>query len=264
MKVLWVTTFSADLWERSASKLLESFQATRTPGTLVAYHEGMGASPPGGANVIPESLDGHPYLTAFREKHKAVIPRALGGTLKSPECKCPGGPLKVHDKRHHLPCPGFWFCKNAFRWLRKPLAAKLACDAYGDDHDILMWVDADARFLQTVPPEQVAMWFKNRYGCVFLKNKRTAIETGVFGYHMRLGGRKIAAAVLDRYTSGRFLKDARWDDCVQMERGIKAAKVPARDLATGVGPNNTVIQFSPMGPYLGHEKGSHRASGLLN
>lgn len=263
MKILWVTTFSGDLWEHSASKLLESFQATRTPGTLVAYYERM-ERPPTGMNIVPECIDDHPVLTAFRDKHAAVIPQALGGTLKPPECKCVGGPYDVHNKRHQLPCPGFWFCKNAFRWMRKPLAAKLACDTYGEDHDVLMWVDADARFLRTVPPEEVEKWFKNRFGCIYLKSRRSAIETGVFGYHLKLGGKKIAAAVLDRYTSGKFAKDARWDDCVQMERGIKASGVKARDLATNLGPNNTVIQFSPMAEYLGHDKGLHRRTGALS
>lgn len=260
-KILWATTFSADLWEHSGRALLESFAATRTPGTLVAYVEGMDL--PSYPNVVPERIDAHPVLEAFRERHKAVIPRALGGELGPPECRCPGGPFDVHSKRHRLPCPGFWFCKNAFRWLRKPLAAQLACLAYGDAHDVMMWVDADASFLRTVPPEDVGRWFKGRYGCVYLKSRRTAIETGVFGYHMRLGGRKAAAAVLDRYTSGAFLKDGRWDDCVQMERGLKAAKVKARDMATDVGPNSTVIQFSPMKDYLGHSKGAHRRSGLI-
>ncbi len=262
MKVLWVTTFSADLWEHSARHLIESFQATRTPGTLVAYAEGMVA--PSGMNLVPESLDGNAFLDSFRKRHAAVIPVALGGSLAVPECKCANGPLEIHSKKHKLPCPGFWFCKNAFRWLRKPLAAKLACDTYGDDYDVMMWVDSDARFLQTVPPDEIQKWFKNRYGCVYLKSRRSAIETGVFGYHLKLGGRKIASAVLDRYASGAFLTDARWDDCVQMERGISASGVRARDMATKVGPNNTVIQYSPMGPYLGHEKGAHRRLGLLS
>jgi len=262
MKVLWATTFSADLWEQSGKRLVESFSATKTPGTLVAYVEGM--TLPQAPNLVERRIDKHPVLSRFLARHRDKIPRVLGGLLGKPECRCVGGPFDVHSKKHRLPCPGFWFCKNAFRWMRKPLAARLACDEFGDDYDVLMWVDSDASFLRTVPPEEVAKWFKGRCGCVYLKNRRSAIETGVFGYHMKLGGRKIASAVLDRYTSGAFEKDARWDDCVQMERGIKASGVKACDLATKVGPNNTVIQFSPMAPYLGHDKGAHRRSGKLS
>lgn len=256
MKILWATTFSADLWQESGRLLVESFLATKTPGTLVAYVEGMDV--PAASNVLQHRLEGNTVLTRFLEKHRSVIPRAIGGELEAPECRCRTKPLGVHDKKHRLPCPGYWFCKNAYRWLRKPLAANLACEEYGDHYDIMMWVDADARFLKLVPSETVAGWFGGKAGCVYLKNKRFAIETGVFGYHLKRGGRRIAQAVLNRYTSGKFRSDERWDDCVQMARGLAVAKVPSTDLATSVGPNNTVIQFSPMAEYLGHNKGTHR------
>ncbi len=264
-KVLWATTFSADMWAGSASKLVETFVATRTPGKLVAYTEGMDL--PSTPNAEGHRLEGDAFMAAFLKANRAVIPQALGGDLAAPECKCRGGPFDVHSKRHRLPCPGFWFCKNAYRWLRKVRAANLAAAAH-PDHDVLMWVDADATFLQTNPPEVVESWFRGRtgpYACAYVKSRRTAIETGVVGYHLRHGGRMVLAAVAKRYHSGRFRADPRWDDCVQLERGINdcRGRVKVVDLATDVGPNNTVIQFSPMGPYLGHDKGHHRRTGVL-
>lgn len=262
MNILWATTFSADLWEHSGKLLIDSFVATKTPGTLVAYVEGMDI--PKTPNVIQHRLDDDPFLAKFLETHKEVIPSEMGGKAMFPVCTCKGGPYGPHvAERHKLPCVGYWFCKNAFRWLRKPLSAKYACDRYGDEFDIMMWVDADASFLKTIPPDVVWSWFRKRYGCIYLKNKRTAIETGVFGYHMKLGGRRIADAVLERYSTGKFRRDQRWDDCVQMELGIKASKIPALDIATKVGPRNTVIQFSPLAPYLGHDKGRHNRTGKL-
>lgn len=261
MKILWATTFSADLWEASGKLLLDSFVATQTPGTLVAYVEGMDV--PSAPNVVQHRIDKHPILVDFLAKNKKIIPDVLGGEAPAPYCTCRQGPFEVHSPKHRLPCVGYWFCKNAFRWMRKPLAAKMAADTYGSNYDIMMWVDADASFLQTVPPEVVASWFRRKYACIYLKNKRTAIETGVFGYHYKLGGHKIAKAVLDRYISGNFQRDRRWDDCVQMERGIQFARMPALDVATNVGPRNTVIQFSPLAPYLGHDKGAHRRKNLL-
>lgn len=262
MSVLWATTFSADLWQDSGKPLIESFVATKTPGTLVAYVEGMDL-PTGYPNVISHRIDSDPFLSTFLAHNRMVIPVALGGSAKAPECHCRGGPLDVHSKRHRLPCVGYWFCKNAYRWARKPLAAKRACDKYGDDFDVMMWVDSDASFLQLNPPEVVESWFKEKYGCIYLKSKRDAIETGVFGYHMKLGGRKIADAVFSRYTTGAFRRDKRWDDCVQMERGIVISKVPALDVATAVGPRNTVIQHSPLAEYLGHDKGRHNRTKKL-
>lgn len=261
MKILWATTFSADLWESSGKMLLDSFVATQTPGTLVAYVEGMDV--PAMPNVLHQRIENHPVLLDFLAKNEDIIPDTLGGRAAKPYCKCRKGPFDTHSAKHRLPCVGYWFCKNASRWMRKPLAAKMACDKHGNDFDIMMWVDADATFLKTVPPEVVSSWFRKKYGCIYLKNRRTAIETGVFGYHLKLGGRKIADCVLERYTSGKFRRDRRWDDCVQMERGIEHAKTPALDLATDVGPRNTVIQFSPLAPYLGHDKGRHNRTKKL-
>lgn len=264
-KILWATTFSADLWEHSGKVLLETFHATGTPGLLAAYAEGMDV--PAAANVVTYRIDDDPTLKSVTAANRDVIPVALGGTLGSPECGCPGGPLDVHSNRHRLPCPGYWFCKNAIRWFRKPLAAHLACQRYAKEYDYLMWVDSDASFLQHTPERVVESWFggpKNRVACVYLKSRRTAIETGVFGYNLKYGGPRVAAAVLQRYVSKKFRRDKRWDDCVQLEYGIRDAQQPAKDLAKNVGPNNTVIQFSPLGAYLGHNKGHHRRTGALS
>lgn len=260
MKILWATTFSADMWEASAKHLVDTFAATGTPGDLVAYTEGMDL--PKAPNVTGHRFEGDTFLTTFLKKNSDVIPVALGGRAREPLCKCRRGPLGVHDKKHSLPCVGYWFCKNAYRWLRKVRAAQLAYQSH-PDHDIMIWVDSDASFLKTVPPEVVASWFAPNLACVYTKSRRKAIETGVVCYHLRNGGRKLIDAMADRYSSGKFRKDSRWDDCVQLERAMNAAKVPTRDVATDVGPRDTVIQFSPLGAYLGHAKGEHRRKGVI-
>lgn len=259
-KILWATTFSADMWATSASRLIETFVATRTPGQLVAFTEGMDL--PSTPNAEGHRLEGDPFLAGFLYDNRRIIPKELGGQAVEPLCKCRKGPLDVHSKHHQLPCVGYWFCKNAYRWLRKVRAGNLAATMF-PDHDILMWVDSDASFLQTVPEDVVASWFGDRVACVYVKNERTAIETGVVGYHLRNGGRRVLAETARRYSSGKFRTDARWDDCVQLENGIKASKQLAVDVATAVGPNATVLQFSPLGPYLGHDKGHHRRTGVL-
>lgn len=262
-KILWITTFSKDLWG-SAELLFDSYVACGVQDRLVAYTEG--GDPPAPASVWFRPLDGHPILKNFLKAHRGLIPQNLGGSAPIPECRCKKGPLDVHAKSHSLPCVGYWFCKNAFRWLRKPLAASLACQEFAESYDILMWLDSDTSFIEAPTPETVESWFKTpkgMAGCIYAKSKRPAIETGVFGYHLKHGGPRIAAAVLDRYCSGVFRHDHRWDDCVQMEKGIAKAKIRAVDLATNVGPNATVIQFTPMGAYVTHDKGRHRRQGVL-
>jgi len=262
MKVLWATTFSKDMWETSASRLVSSFVATGTGDKLVAFTEGMDLPPT--PNAEGHRLEGDIFLDTFLSNNKAVIPVELGGTAREPLCRCRVKPLDVHSKHHRLPCVGYWFCRNAFRWLRKVRSAQLIAKMYRNDFDIMMWVDSDAVFLQHTPADVVASWFSDKYGCIYLKSKRTAIETGVVGYHLKFGGLTVINQMVTRYSSGKFRNDARWDDCVQLEKGIQAARdVRTRDLATAVGPNNTVIQFSPLGAYLGHDKGLHRRKGVL-
>lgn len=261
MSVLWATTFSADMWATSAKHLLDSFVATRTPGKLVAYVEGMDLTPT--PNVEQHRIDSDPFLAAFLRDNAEVIPDYLGGKAKEPLCRCRPKPLDAHSKHHRLPCVGYWFCRNAYRWLRKVRAAQLAHQAH-PGHELMVWVDSDASFLQTVPPDVVASWFSPNFACAYTKSRRKAIETGVVAYHLGNGGRAIIDAMADRYSSGRFRKDARWDDCVQLERAMAEVKVPVRDVATDVGPRDTVIQFSPFGPYLGHDKGLHRRKGVLH
>jgi hypothetical protein len=50
---------------------------------------------------------------------------------------------------------------------------------------------------------------------------------------------------------------------VQLEKAISNSSVKAVDLAANVGENSTVIQFSPLGEYLGHDKGLHRRKRVL-
>lgn len=260
MKILWATTFSADMWETTAKHLIASYVATGTPHRLVAYTEGMDLPPT--PNAEGRRLEGDPFLARFLAKNADVIPASLGGNAKAPYCKCKSKPLGVHDKKHRLPCVGYWFCKNAFRWLRKVRAAQLAAESHLD-YDVMIWMDADASFLKTATPEVVASWFPPGIGCVYVKNRRDAIETGVVAYHLRQGGRSVVAETAKRYSSGAFRKDKRWDDCVQLMNGIRASGVACVDAATDVGPRNTVLQFSPMGEYLGHVKGAHKAAGIL-
>ena len=265
MNVVWATTFSADLYKETGHKLVESFLETKTEGTLAVFAEGMAA--PEGPGIAGHSLDGDPFLAEFLANNRDVIPTELGGDLDPPECKCRKGPLQVHSKKHQLPCPGFWFCRNSFRWLRKVLSAKYAADLYADTCDVLIWVDSDAFFKQKVTHDIAAGWFPPKTGCIYTKNARTEIETGVVGYHRQNGGRKVLGTMLSRYQSGAYRKDIRWDDCHQLGKSLrevfKAKQIRSADLATKVGENNTVIQFSPLGPYLGHDKGHHRRTGTL-
>src|ERR1019366_882829 len=94
VRILWATTFSADLWAVSGKLLIESYVKTRTPHHLVAFTEGMDLPPT--PRAIGKRLDDDPFLKTFLAAHRDVIPVALGGALTSPECRCAGGPYDLH------------------------------------------------------------------------------------------------------------------------------------------------------------------------
>ena len=262
MKVLWVTTFGKDMWEPSARHLVDSFIATKSENGLLAFPEGMDVSPR--ENVDYHRIDNDPFLRDFLRNHSAHIPRHLGGTAKSPECRCRRGPFGPHDKRHKLPCIGYWFCKNAFRWLRKVVALKRTVEKVGTEFDILMWVDSDCFFTQQTTADVVASWFPPKCGCIYMKSKRQHIETGVVGYHLHHGGRKVIEAMAFRYATGLFRGDQRWDDCAQLGAALKTlGDVRSVDVATSVGERSTVVQFTPMGAYLTHDKGRHNRGKVM-
>lgn len=265
--VVWVTTFAGDMYRASGSALIDSFVRSKTCGRLVCGVEGVDAfsvvkGKPGTVQAF--NLDGNDFLKEFLLANEDIIPTHLGGKHRFPECTCPGGPYSPHDKKHKMPCPGHWFNKNFSRWFRKIATMKQVVE---DDPkvDALVWVDSDCTFTKQVS-EKILFnaWFKLAYSCFYLKHKRPVMEAGVVGYWLPNSGRKLLDAVIGRYASGNFRKDPRWDDSYQIQMALADTKVPAVDLAYGVGEHSAVVPFSPIGPYITHDKGRHgRKLGIM-
>lgn len=263
-KVLWVTSFAADMYEASGKQLLTSFYKSVSVGELFVATENLTSLTTKIANNRTHvwDLNTDLFLSDFLAKHSDIIPEALGGSLKEPSCKCEGGPYEPHSKTHKMPCVGHWFNKNFSRWFRKVAALKAAAER--KDVDIMIWIDSDCRFKAKVTEPVVRGWFKNRFACFYLKNKRPVIETGIVGYWMKNQGHKLLSALIERYTSGLFLKDPRWDDSYQTQRALAISRVTSVDLATNVGDHAAVVPFSPLAQYIEHDKGLHgRKLGIM-
>lgn len=268
-KVVWATSFARDMYTVSGRPLIDSFLAVKPCGTLFVGSEGLSedeaakyVTTPG--RVTNYRLDDDKFLKEFLAANADVIPTHLGGKAKFPECACKGGPFGPHDKRHKLPCVGYWFCKNFSRWFRKIATMRRAVELHPDT-EILVWVDADCRFLKRVDERMlVAKWFQLAHGCFYFRSKRPVIETGIVGYWLPAGGRKVLDALTARYTSGRFRADPRWDDSYQTQEALREVKVLAVDLATKMGEHAAVIAHSVVAPYLEHAKGRHgREMGIM-
>lgn len=271
MRLLWVTSCAADMYEASGKELVESFLATGTEGTLLACLEGLGPqlaelqAQVAPDRVLYQDLDQCGLLRHWLTANADLIPRHLGGTNEG-KCRCPGGPLEPHSKKHKPGCIGQWFNRNASRWFRKvpslARAQELAEPGGPKEpraYDCLIWLDADCRFRTRVTEKVVKGWLKYTSGVFYLKNKRPVLEAGVVGYHLGNGGGRVLEALGRRYLEGTFRQDPRWDDSYQLQRaiGTLSNRVRCLDIAYGVGAHAAVVPYSPLGPYIEHAKGRH-------
>jgi hypothetical protein len=263
MKTVWVTSFSAKLYEASGRELVESYVRTGSCGIMVVAPEGLnGIDLPeseGNVSRLPD-LSTDIWLTDWLRRYAKHIPVDLGGKWSGPcKCKHPGNP----HARHKLPCPGYWFCRHASRWYRKIVALKRVLDTAPCQRR-LVWVDADVVFDKRVDESVVDSWF-GEHDLFYLKGpKREEWETGVVGYQ-GLKGLDFIETIWNRYLVGLFLKDSRWDDCYQSRMALKTRPdVRAVDLATGSSGHSDVVPHSPLGRYLSHFKGRHgRVLGIM-
>ena len=68
------------------------------------------------------------------------------------------------------------------------------------------------------------------------------------------------SAVIQRYATGAFRADERWDDGYQFQRVIERhPEIPSKDLSARTTVYDFVLPSSPLGAYIDHFKGVHGA-----
>ena len=125
-------------------------------------------------------------------------------------------------------------------------------------YDAYIWLDSDCVFTACLPIAELENWF-TRGSVLYLKSPaRGVIESGVMGILNSAGGRKFVRATVNRFQSGEFRREARWDDGYQFHLTLfKHPEIPRADLATTANQNADVVPYSPWGAYLCHHKGMH-------
>jgi hypothetical protein len=256
MKNLFVTSFNAELFAATGGVMVVSFLDSVTDGTLLICHEGFSS----------DTIFQHPNLLSYELRQSALlqnwlwenrdlIPRQLGGTAES--CDCPDHANPFGD--HRSGCHWQWFNKNASRWFRKVVALDYASGLEG--FDTLVWVDCDCRFQADLTESEIQRWFQGKSVFYLKSPDRPVIESGVLGLRNTAGGRQFLHATVERYRSGAFRYDLRWDDAYQFQMTLETHPgIESIDLATsatGVKPYGHVLPNSPVGSYIAHRKGVH-------
>lgn len=237
-------------------RLVESFLRTRTEGTLLICHEGFpGAFPVKQPRLRTYSLKRSALLNSWLARNRDIIPRRFGGAARDCDCPVPRDPFS----RHRLGCHAYWFNQNACRWFRKIVSLQYALRLPA--YDTVVWVDADCVFKRPLPESVVAASFSENAVYYLKSGDREVMESGVIGIRTSAEGRKFIAVTVDRYRSGAFRNDPRWDDSYQFQRTLREhPDIPSIDIATGaIGkkPYGYVLPCSPLAPYLFHQKGFH-------
>jgi len=252
-RILYVTSFDRAMYRVTGKRLLDSFLKLKVDGRLLVCHEGFrGQFPFRCRQVSDYDLDHCELLHGWIARNRDIIPERFGGYAPSCHCDRPDDPFA----RHRPACPASWFNRNASRWFRKVVSLHAASRQPG--YDALVWVDADSVFSASPPADEVIRWFR-RCSVFYLKSPdRGVIESGVLGVRNCPAGRKFVDFTMERYQSSRFRRNARWDDGYQIQLALhQHPEISSVDLAEKAGPNGDVVPYSPIAPYLTHEKGTH-------
>lgn len=253
-EILYVTSFSPDLYEATGKALLASHRALKIRSPFLVCHDGavdFGKRRP----ACVHELDRDELLKTWLRDNRDIIPTHLGGEAK--ECACP----ERHRRhgRHEPGCHYQWFNRNASRWFRKAVAWYRASrdDVLGGNVRYLIWLDSDCVIKRELPLHRLEKLLAGN-GLLYLQGKRRFPETGVVIFDLVAGGIRIIDGVIDHYVSKAFRSEPQWDDCWSLMTSIKRSGVPVRDLVDPMKQQSGhVLPITPLAKYFEHHKGMH-------
>jgi len=253
--MIWVTSFTKELYEVSGEKLLESFVRTNTDGIMFVGHEGFKGSDivllPRNDNIFLYDLDEDLYLHDWLQSNKDVIPEEWGGETKPCDCKDAGRPP---SNNHVKGCHWSWFNRNCCRWFRKVVTLNAAIVQFPKSKDMI-WIDCDCIFKGQVETKNIRSLYERHDG-FFLKGPRLVPECGIVGYNMQRKGKRVFEKMRGYYDSGQFKAWNRWDDSFVYYQATRT--FDCRDIVGRVSKNDGhVVQYSLLKHYITHNKGEH-------
>jgi hypothetical protein len=253
MNVLFVTSFTPSLFAATGERLIRSFLDTKTQAAMLVCHEDFaGVARFRHRRLRTFRISRSVLLREWLAKNRDIIPTRFGGTAEGCGCPEPDNPFSAHRPR----CHNSWFNHHAARWFRKIVALEYATSL--NEYSHIVWLDCDCVFKARIPGKEVRRWFNGNAVFYLKSGARQAIESGVLGVRNTTDGRRFVAAAVDRYRSGIFRRNVRWDDGYQLHLVLRSHPyIPAIDLADGSigGRYGHVVPCSPVGPFIKHEKG---------
>jgi hypothetical protein len=258
MSVLLVTSFTPELFAASGERLVRSFIDKAGGGTMLVCHEGFHDTTAfRHRRIRTYNLGRSALLRDWLAANRDIIPIRFGGSAAECACPDPANPFAEHRRR----CHNAWFNYHASRWFRKVVSLEYATRPGSSEY--VVWIDCDCSVTAPIAETQIKRWFREKPVFYLKSPQREVIESGVLGVRNNRLGRKFVTATVERYTSGTFRKDRRWDDGYQFQLALrKHPEIPRIDLADGSigGRFGHVVPCSPIGRYIRHHKGVNAVS----
>lgn len=246
MSILYVTSFSRNLYHKSGHKLLSSWiKHQMTDDLLICYDQFDFERPNILGKLHTYVIDDDNFWLKWKNSNLDIIPKELGGKA---------------NKRSN---PNVYSSMNAraSQFFKKIVSLHHALEKYGDQYDVIVWIDCDCILKKYIPKEMIMITFDDHgvfYHLGPKRKKKTGVETGFTGYQRQYDGYELLKKVFECYESGKFRGYVRWDDSWVMKEVIHDnPMIKCLDLI-GEGHRNHVIKYySPFKDYLEHNKGNH-------
>jgi hypothetical protein len=261
--VLFISTFNKVLYDATGARMVRTFLRTQKHPLYVCIEGMQSTDLPVNDKLIIQSITDDPYLHAWLDKNKDIIPVEFGGEH---ECTCGMRAVKLIVKKkvttrrkHKHNCPNGSFRKRACQWFRKITTLKRAIEL---GYKRIILTDCDMTYKAEIPDDLLNELFENNalfYHCGIYRIKRgLGIETGLYGLNLEMGGQQILDEMFRRF-EGDFRSYVRWDDAWMLTVVVDALKdIPMKDLVEGsTKRSGHVINQGPFEPYLAHHKGVH-------
>lgn len=257
-EVLYVTSFAKDMYIASGRKMIATFKKFNPNSKMVVCYEKMNFTD-ASKNIIPYNLTESDFLNTWLIENRDIIPFYLGGAA-TPQ----NNPELLKNE----------FNRQASRFFRKIVSIDHAISVYGKKYQYVVWVDADAYFIKTIPDKLISIIFGDYHVCFHLGPKREraglGIESGIFGFR-KGNGYRYFNRVANRFRDGSFRKYPKWDDGFVFrkvwEEEVEANKtrkstavIKFRDVVAHLvnSSRNEVTPYGPFKDHIVHEKGKHK------
>jgi len=266
-KILYLTSFSQDLFGVTGKRLVNSFLKFQKNNDLLVCYENFKFNSYyepylNEGKLISYNLSKYKFLNQWLANNKDIIPAYMGGTaIKSSATK---KIFKVWNRK-------------ASRWFRKIASYHYALNKYGNKYDIIIWIDSDCYFTRTIKNDMINKIMTNNdvfyHLGEFRRRKQTGIESGFIGFK-KGKGYQILQKVFQLYQSPSFRNLERWDDGyvfkVVIDKCISSGLINAYDVIdennrlTIKGKKLDCLNKGIFRDYLVHKKGVHRKLNIFD